>query len=283
MRREVDALLQQSDDNFLRSVAAVPDLIAPMRPMSICRPARASIATSSSIGSAKAAWARWLATDTDLHRKVAVKCLTARESEKALRRKLLDEARTAGRLNHPHIATVYDVVEHDARTYLVMEFVEGDSLANELRRERMPLPRTLAIGRELASALSAAHGKGVVHRDLKPANIQVMRSGSVKVLDFGIAQAMSLLTSESEWPSGVAGIETKTRAVLNQARRRTCRPNSFTAAESIIGRTSTVSASSSTMTAGHRPFASTDPLELIALLSRRLFRPDQTSGFRRRS
>jgi len=277
LRREVDALLQQSDDNFLRSVAAVPDLIAPQE-ADVDLPPGARIDRYVILdrlgegGMGKV----YLATDTDLHRKVAVKCLTARESEKALRRKLLDEARTAGRLNHPHIATVYDVVEHDARTYLVMEYVEGDSLANELRRERMSLPRTLAIGRELASALSAAHGKGVVHRDLKPANIQVMRSGSVKVLDFGIAQAMSLLTSESAWPSGVGGIETKTRAVPQPGTPAYMSPEQLHGGR-VDHRSDIYSLGVVLyeMTAGHRPFASTDPLELIALLSRRLLRPDQ--------
>ena len=183
----------------------------------------------------------YLATDTELHRKVALKCLTSREPQKDLRRKLLDEARAAGQINNPNIATVYDVVEHDERAYLVMEYVEGENLANVLRRERLPLHRTLQIGRELASALGAAHAKAVVHRDLKPANVQVMHNGSVKVLDFGVAQAISFLTSRS-----THGAAVEHDRFAPQPGTAPCRRSSCTDEPSITGRISTASASCST-------------------------------------
>ena len=275
LRREVDALLEQSDEDFLRSVATVPDFVTPDE-TEIDLPPGARIDRYVILdrlgegGMGKV----YLATDTELHRRVAVKCLTAREPEKDLRRKLLDEARAASRLNHPNIATVYDVVDHDGRTYLVMEYVEGDNLASELRRQRMPLARTLAIGRELASALGAAHTKGIVHRDLKPANIQVMRQGSVKVLDFGVAQAISLLSGDTAAASTNA--DAKTRAVPQPGTPAYMSPEQLHGGH-VDHRSDIYSLGVVLyeMTAGHRPFASTDPLELIALLSRRLLRPDQ--------
>src|SRR5436190_1011403 len=277
LRREVDALLQQSDDNFLRSVAAVPDLIAPHE-AEIDLPPGARIdryVILDQLGEGGMGKV-YLATDTDLHRKVAVKFLTAREPEKDLRRKLLDEARAAGRLNHPNIATVYDLVDHDRRTYLVLEYVEGDSLANELRRERMALPRTLAIGRELASALSAAHAKGIVHRDLKPANIQVMRNGSVKVLDFGVAQAVSVLANDTMDVAGSSSMTTTTRNVPHPGTPAYMSPEQLHGGK-VDHRSDIYSLGVVLyeMTAGHRPFATTDPLELIAAYSRRLLRPDE--------
>ena len=275
LRREVDALLKQSDEDFLRSVATVPDFVTPYD-AEIDLPPGARVdryVVLDRLGEGGMGRV-YLATDTDLHRRVAVKCLTARESEKELRRKLLDEARAASRLNHPNIATVYDVVEHDGRTFLVMEYVEGDSLANELRRERMALPRALAIARELASALGAAHAKGIVHRDLKPANIQVMRTGSVKVLDFGVAQAISMLTTEGEMGSDHG--DDKTRAVPQPGTPAYMSPEQLYGGR-VDHRSDIYSLGVILyeMTAGRRPFATTDPLELVAAFSRRLLRPDE--------
>src|SRR5207247_393722 len=105
-----------------------------------------------------------------------------------VRERVMREARAAARLTHPNIAGVYDVLEHDGRMFIVMEYVEGESLASLLGRQRLPLDRVRTIGRQLASALADAHAHGVIHRDLKPANIQVTRDGSIKVLDFGVAK-----------------------------------------------------------------------------------------------
>jgi len=131
----------------------------------------------------------YLGHDPRLERRVALKCLivsgATRDEDQA---RMLREARAAARLNHPNIAAVYDVLQQDDRTFIVMEYVEGESLATRMARERIPLDQVRAIARQLASALAAAHAQGVIHRDLKPANIHVGPDGTVKVLDFGVAK-----------------------------------------------------------------------------------------------
>ena len=131
----------------------------------------------------------FLGHDPRLERRVALKCLTSAASLSTDgHTRVLREARAAARLTHPHIAGVYDVLEQDGRTFIVMEYVEGISLSGHLARGPLSMAEVRQIGRQLASALSAAHAQGVIHRDLKPANIQVMRDGSIKVLDFGVAR-----------------------------------------------------------------------------------------------
>ncbi len=131
----------------------------------------------------------YLAEDTRLGRQVALK----RPSEAWLampdaRDRLHREASAAGRLTHPNIAAIYDVLDVDAHPYIVMEYVEGESLAHVLRRGALPLDNAIAVGTEIAEALAAAHAKGIVHRDLKPANISLTHDGHAKVLDFGLAK-----------------------------------------------------------------------------------------------
>src|SRR5438034_2829952 len=128
------------------------------------------------------------ARDGTLERDVAIKVLPqpfASDSERVAR--LLREARLLAALNHPNIAAIYGVVEDGARRGLVLELIEGPTLA-ERRTGDIPFPEALRIARQIAAALDAAHGKGIIHRDLKPANIKVAPGGSVKVLDFGLAK-----------------------------------------------------------------------------------------------
>jgi hypothetical protein len=133
----------------------------------------------------------FLANDRRLRRKVALKrLLSSRHDRSDERARILREARAAAPITHPNVAAIHDVVDASEGVFIVMEYVEGESLSARLRRERVPLGATLSIGRQLASALAAAHAKGVIHRDLKPANVQVMRDGTAKILDFGIAQAI---------------------------------------------------------------------------------------------
>jgi serine/threonine protein kinase len=120
------------------------------------------------------------ATDMRLHREVAIKVSAARFSARFER-----EARLIASLNHPNICQLHDV----GPNYLVMEFVEGPTLAERIRQGVLPLNEALAIARQIAEALEAAHEKGIVHRDLKPANVKVTPGGVVKVLDFGLAKA----------------------------------------------------------------------------------------------
>ena len=120
------------------------------------------------------------ATDTRLHRQVAIKVLAARFTDRFER-----EARVIASLNHPHICQLYDV----GPNYLVMELVEGPTLADRIRQVTIPMDEALTIGSQIAEALEAAHERGRVHRDLKPANVKITPEGVVKLLDFGLAKA----------------------------------------------------------------------------------------------
>jgi eukaryotic-like serine/threonine-protein kinase len=131
----------------------------------------------------------YLARDTRLGRDVAVKVLPARFSNAAeFRERFEREARAISALNHSRICTLYDVGHQDGVDYLVMEYLEGETLAERLKRGALPLKETLRVGMEVCEALDVAHRAGIVHRDLKPANIMLTKSG-VKLMDFGLAKA----------------------------------------------------------------------------------------------
>ena len=105
------------------------------------------------------------------------------------------EAKVLASLNHPRIASLYGMEQANGRHFLVMELVEGETLADRLRRGPMPVEESLTIARQIAEALEAAHEKGVVHRDLKPANVKITPDEKVKVLDFGLAKVMEIETA----------------------------------------------------------------------------------------
>ncbi len=131
----------------------------------------------------------YLAHDPKLGRKVAIKVSRSLDSlPDKLRTSLVDEARAAASLDHPNIIRVFDVDQWKNRTYVVMELVEGKSLADVIaKREAIPLPRALGIMRQIALALEQLHAKGIIHRDLKPANILIKENEQVKVTDLGLA------------------------------------------------------------------------------------------------
>ncbi len=150
------------------------------------------------------------ANDTELKREVAIKVLPddfARDPERVAR--FRREAQLLASLNHSNIASIYGLQESNERQYLVMELVPGNNLQERLARQgSLPLDECLAIGKQIAEALEAAHAKGITHRDLKPANIKVTPDGQVKILDFGLATAFTGDTgsgiADSNSPTGTA-------------------------------------------------------------------------------
>ena len=132
----------------------------------------------------------YLARDTILKREVAIKFVSAeRLSDPGAERRLVREAQAAAALDHPCICAVYDVQAGlDGRTFIVMQYVEGETLAAQLRRGPLSPRQALSLTADIADALAVAHPRGIVHRDLKPQNIMITPSGRPKLLDFGIAQ-----------------------------------------------------------------------------------------------
>jgi eukaryotic-like serine/threonine-protein kinase len=137
------------------------------------------------------------AVDENLGRRVAVKVLRRDlADDPAFLERFRREARAAAALSHPGVAGVYDYGELDGSAFIVMELVEGETLAERIEATgRLPWPEAFALGEQVARALAAAHAHGVVHRDVKPANVLVGRDGRAKVTDFGIAKAASSTTT----------------------------------------------------------------------------------------
>jgi serine/threonine-protein kinase len=131
------------------------------------------------------------ARDTKLKRDVAIKILPDEFSHDADRvSRFQREAEVLASLNHPNIASIYDLEEANGSRYLVLELVEGETLADRIARGPIPVEEALDIAKHICEACEAAHEKGIVHRDLKPANVKIASDGKVKVLDFGLAKAM---------------------------------------------------------------------------------------------
>jgi Tol biopolymer transport system component len=141
------------------------------------------------------------ARDTRLERTVAVKVLPSHMSASTeVRQRFEREAKTISQLSHPHICALYDVGREGETEYLVMEYLEGETLSERLAKGPLPLEQTLRYGVEIADALDKAHRQVIVHRDLKPGNVMLTKSG-VKLLDFGLAKAMAPATEKSSLTS----------------------------------------------------------------------------------
>ncbi len=131
------------------------------------------------------------ATDTRLERTVAIKVLPEHLAESPERKARFErEAKAISQLNHPHICTLYDVGEQDGIDFIVMEYIEGETLAERLKKGALPLDKALEYGIQIADGLDTAHRAGIVHRDLKPANAMLTKSG-IKLWDFGLARVLA--------------------------------------------------------------------------------------------
>jgi len=156
------------------------------------------------------------ATDTNLKRQVAIKVLpesVAGDAERLAR--FQREAEVLASLNHPNIAAIYGLEHSDGVQALVMELVEGPTLADRIAHGAIPVDEALPIAKQITEALEAAHEQGIIHRDLKPANIKVRPDGTVKVLDFGLAKAME--PSASSLSSGLSQSPTCTSRATHRA------------------------------------------------------------------
>jgi Tol biopolymer transport system component len=149
------------------------------------------------------------ARDIRLNRTVALKLLPT-GADASFRARFEREARAVSAIDHPNICSLYDIGSDGDVAYMVMPFIEGETLAERLRRGALPTDEALAIGRQIAAALEAAHGRGFVHRDLKPANVIVTASRIAKVLDFGIAKPIAA----EELASGTTSITSSSTGVM---------------------------------------------------------------------
>ena len=213
----------------------------------------------------------YLAEDTNLKRRVALKFLspgTVHDPEAAAR--LLREARAASALDHPHIATLYEIGDHAGQPFIAMAHYQGETLAARLAHGQMPVGEIARILAQLADALDAAHTAGIVHRDLKPSNLMLTTTGQLKVLDFGLAK---IETPETATQLTAAGSTVGTAAYMSPEQA---------AGETVDARSDLWSLGVVTyeMLAGRPPFNGTSALAIIhAVLTEtpariRTLRPD---------
>ena len=151
----------------------------------------------------------YLAEDKRLARKVAIKFLPAEvATDERAKQLLLREAKTAATLDHPNICAIYEIGQEDNHSFIVLQYIEGETLASKLKRHLPDLREALAIAAQVADALNEAHAHGIIHRDIKPENIMLTARSQVKVLDFGLAKVAKVLSDSSI-------IETDTASILS--------------------------------------------------------------------
>ncbi|MEK6324040.1 MAG: protein kinase [Acidobacteriota bacterium] len=147
----------------------------------------------------------YLAEDPELDRKVAIKFLSVESAlDEGAKKRLIREARAAAKLDHPNICAIHEVGEDQGRSFIVMQYVEGETLGNLIQRKPLELRESLDIAVQVADALAEAHSHGIIHRDIKPQNIMITARGQAKVLDFGLAKVVrerDLSKSEAETQS----------------------------------------------------------------------------------
>ena len=144
------------------------------------------------------------ARDVRLERSVAIKILHAHVSEDSEAKQRFDrEARAISSLSHPNICSLYDVGAQDNVSYIVMEYLRGETLADRLEKGPLPLPQLLKCAIDICDGLAAAHRSRVIHRDLKPGNIMLTKSGA-KLMDFGLAKSMAVVTPAGQGATAIA-------------------------------------------------------------------------------
>ena len=196
------------------------------------------------------------ARDPILERSVALKVISDFEVTPELRSRFFREAQACARITHPNIVIVHDMGEDDGRLFIVMELLDGEELGQVIaRHERLSLPEKLDIVRQLCDGLHFAHQKGVVHRDVKPANILLLRTGRVKILDFGIAQL-----------AGAATQRDLTRAGMMMGTIRYMAPEQVRGHADRRSDIFSVAAVSYELFSGRPPFSGNDPLQILEQL-----------------
>jgi serine/threonine-protein kinase len=193
------------------------------------------------------------ARDPILERSVALKVISDLEVTPELRSRFFREAQACARITHPNIVIVHDMGEDDGRLFIVMELLDGEELGQVIaRHERLSLPEKLDIVRQLCDGLHFAHQKGVVHRDVKPANILLLRTGRVKIVDFGIAQL-----------AGAATQRDLTRAGMIMGTIRYMAPEQVRGHADRRSDIFSVAAVSYELFSGRPPFSGSDPLQIL--------------------
>jgi len=163
------------------------------------------------------------AEDLKLERQVAIKILPPwAAGDRVAVERLVREAKLASALNHPHIVTMYAIEDSDSAPFLVMEYVEGETLRARLQRSPLDLPELAKIGSEVADALEAAHKVGLIHRDIKSSNILLTKDGHAKVVDFGLAKRLPSIRDDKDATAAVS--LTATGAVVGTAGSTTVSP-----------------------------------------------------------
>jgi Protein kinase domain len=196
------------------------------------------------------------ARDPILQRAVALKVISNLEVTPELRRRFFREAQACARITHPNIVIVHDMGEDDGRLFIVMELLEGEELRRVIARQaQLSLKDKLDIVRQLCDGLHFAHQKGVVHRDIKPANVIVLRTGQVKILDFGIAQI-----------AGAATQRDRTRTGMFMGTLRYMAPEQVRGQADRRSDIFSVAAVSYELLSGRAPFAGDDPLQILEQL-----------------
>ena len=210
LRKEVESLLSADSvvrNRMLESTVLVP--VAPRRaahrPMALAPGMKLGPHEITELLGAGGMGEVYRARDTRLDRAVAIKVLPAHlSSNPQFRQRFEREARAISALQHPNICTLYDIGQQDGTDYIVMEYVEGQSLAVRLARGPLPVEQAVRSGLEMADALDSAHAHRILHRDLKPANVLLTDRGQTKIVDFGLAKLMRPLSDGPE-PSALSG------------------------------------------------------------------------------